>query len=41
VNPVDNMVRMIALERDFQSLTRVIHAYREADDGILDAARSR
>lgn len=38
VNPVTNMVRMIALEREFQSLTRVINAYREADDGILEAA---
>lgn len=38
VNPVSNMVRMVALERDFQSITRVIHAYREADEGIISAA---
>lgn len=41
VNPVSNMVRMIALERDYQSLTRVITAYREADEGVITAASSR
>lgn len=38
VDPVANMVRMIALERDFQTITRVISAYREADEGIIGAA---
>ena len=38
VNVVSSMVRLIQLERDFQSLTRVIHAYREADDGIIGAS---
>lgn len=41
VNPVNSMVRMISLERDFQSLTRVISAYREADEGVISAASSR
>ncbi len=39
VNPVTDMVRMLQLERDFQSLTRVIHAYREADEGVIDASQ--
>lgn len=41
VNPVNSMVRMISLERDFQSLTRVIQAYREADEGVISAGSSR
>lgn len=39
VTPVESMVELITLERDFQSLTKVIHAYREADDALVDAAK--
>lgn len=35
VNTVTSMVNLINLERDFQSITRAIHAYREADEGII------
>ncbi|MEL6187541.1 MAG: flagellar basal body rod C-terminal domain-containing protein, partial [Myxococcota bacterium] len=38
VNSVSSLVRMISVEREFQTLTRVIHAYREADEGIISAA---
>lgn len=41
VNPVAHMVRMIALEREYQSLTRVINAYQEADEGIIAASSPR
>lgn len=41
VNTVSNMVRMISVEREYQSITRVIHAYREADEGILNAGGQR
>ncbi|MBX2811633.1 MAG: flagellar hook basal-body protein [Myxococcales bacterium] len=41
VNAVTSMVNLINLERDFQALTRVIHAYREADDGIINSSSLR
>lgn len=41
VNSVSSLVRMISVEREYQTLTRVIHAYREADEGIISAASNR
>lgn len=41
VNPVTNMVNMISLERDYQSLIQVVSAYKEADDGIISASDIR
>lgn len=37
VTPVESMVELIQLERDFQSLTKVIQSYREADEGLIGA----
>jgi flagellar basal-body rod protein FlgF len=38
VQSVTSMVRLVRLERDSQSLMKVIQAYREADEGIIGAA---
>lgn len=37
VVPVESMVELITAEREFQSLTKVIQAYREADDALIDS----
>lgn len=39
--PVENMVRMIKLERGHQALLRVVHAYRESDDQMIRATGTR
>lgn len=39
VETVGTMVKMIRLERDHQSLMKVIQAYREADEGLIAAGR--
>jgi len=41
VDSLQSMVQLITLQRDFQSLTRAIHAYREADEGLISTARGR
>jgi len=41
VDALQSMVQLITLQRDFQSLNRAIHAYREADEGLIQAARGR
>lgn len=41
VTPVESMVELITAERDFQSLTKVIQAYREADDSLVETANRR
>jgi flagellar basal body rod protein FlgG len=41
VDSLQSMVQLITLQRDYQSLTRAIHAYREADEGLIQTARGR
>ncbi len=41
VTPVESMVELITAERDFQSLTKVIQAYREADDSLVETVNRR
>lgn len=41
VDSLQSMVQLITLQRDFQSLNRAIQAYREADEGLISAARGR
>lgn len=38
VVPVENMVEMIRLERGYQSTMKVIQAYREADDKLIQTS---
>ncbi len=39
VAPVTSMIRLVQLEREHQSLLKVIQAYKEADEGIIGASR--
>jgi len=39
VDALQSMVQLITLQRDYQSLTRAIRSYREADEGLIQAAR--
>lgn len=39
VNALDSMIQLIQLQRDYQSLSRAISSYREADDALLQASR--
>ncbi len=35
VNPVENMVELIELQRDFQTLIRAVQSYKEADERLI------
>lgn len=39
VNSLESMVQLIQLQRDYQSLTRAIQSYREADESLIETAR--
>lgn len=41
VNPLMSMVRMVSVEREYQTLTKVISAYGEADEGIINRSAGR
>jgi flagellar basal body rod protein FlgG len=41
VEPVKNMVQLVQLERDFQSLLRAVEAYKEADEQLIGTASGR
>jgi flagellar basal body rod protein FlgG len=38
VNMVESMIQLLSLQRDYQSLTKAISAYREADERLIRAA---
>ena len=37
VNPVESMVELIELQRDFQTLIRAVQSYKEADERLIGA----
>jgi flagellar basal-body rod protein FlgF len=39
VRPLDSMIQLIQLQRDYQSLSRAITAYRQADEELIRASR--
>jgi flagellar basal-body rod protein FlgF len=40
VNALESMVQLVQLQREYQTLSRAISSYREADEGLIQAARS-
>lgn len=39
VNTLQSMVQLIRLQRDYQSLSRAINSYREADESLIESAQ--
>ncbi|MEM1026244.1 MAG: flagellar hook basal-body protein [Myxococcota bacterium] len=40
VNALESMVQLVQLQREYQTLSRAISSYREAEEGLIEAARS-